>query len=512
MSATNSAHSTNTATDIVLEIRDIAKSFGPVIALKRMNLTVRRGRVHTLLGENGAGKSTLMKILAGVFKPTSGTVILKGEPYAPKNPRDARQHGISIVFQELSLCRNLSVAENIFANNEPSRYGFIRNSELNSAAIKLVSELGLPINVRAKVGDLSIAQRQLVEIAKGLSQPADVVILDEPTSSLSDSEAEILFTIVERLKARGTAIIYISHRMEEIMRLSDDITVVRDGEYITTAQKDETTIAQLIALMVGREMQDIYPPREAPRPDASVAPILATKHLTVHGKFHDVSIDVKPGEVFGLFGLVGSGRSDVMKALFGMLHPTGEILLDGKQITLHSPSEAIGHGIAFVTENRKEEGLVLPHSVERNINMVALSQLAGPFGMMRSSAERASAKAEVLRLVIKTASIDTIAGSLSGGNQQKIVLAKWLQMKPRILILDEPTRGVDVGAKFEIYRIIRELAANGAAILMVSSELPEVLGLSDRVAVMHNKHVAAILDADGLTPETVMSYAAGMHK
>ncbi len=501
----------NALPDTVLEIRDVAKSFGPVIALKRMNLTVRRGRVHTLLGENGAGKSTLMKILAGVFKPTSGTILLKGATYTPKDPRDARANGIAIVFQELSLSRNLSVAENIFANHEPSRFGFVRERELNAAADKLIDELGLPVDARAKVGDLSIAQRQLVEIAKGLSQPADVVILDEPTSSLSDSEAEILFSIIERLKARGTAVIYISHRMEEIMRLSDDITVVRDGEYVTTTEKSETTIERLIALMVGREMNDIYPPREAPRPSASVPPILETKNLSVAGKFNDVSIDVKPGEVLGLFGLVGSGRSDVMKALFGMLRPTGEIRLDGEVITLSSPTDAIRNGIAFVTENRKEEGLVLPHSVERNINMVALGQLAGPFGLMRSKAERSAAKAEVLRLAIKTASIDTVAGSLSGGNQQKIVLSKWLQTKPRILILDEPTRGVDVGAKFEIYRIIRELAANGAAILMVSSELPEVLGLSDRVAVMHSKHVAAIVDADGLTPETVMSYAAGMH-
>ncbi len=279
MTATNSAQaiSPDLMNDTVLDIHDIAKSFGPVIALKRMNLTVRRGRVHTLLGENGAGKSTLMKILAGVFKPTSGSITLKGTSYAPKNPRDARSHGISIVFQELSLCRNLSVAENIFANNEPSRFGFIRNTELNAEADRLIDELGLPIDVRAKVGDLSIAQRQLVEIAKGLSQPADVVILDEPTSSLSDSEAEILFSIIERLKARGTAVIYISHRMEEIMRLSDDITVVRDGEYVTTTEKSQTSIDKLIALMVGREMNDIYPPREAPRPSANVPPILATR-------------------------------------------------------------------------------------------------------------------------------------------------------------------------------------------------------------------------------------------
>ena len=499
------------AGDVVLEIRDIAKSFGPVVALKRMNLTVRRGRVHTLLGENGAGKSTLMKILAGVFTPTAGNLVLKGSAYTPRNPRDARAHGISIVFQELSLCRNLSVAENIFASHEPSRFGFIRDRELNAAAERLIRELGLPVDVRAKVGDLSIAQRQLVEIAKGLSLPADVIILDEPTSSLSDSEAEILFTIVERLKGQGKAVIYISHRMEEIMRLSDDITVMRDGEYVTTTEKSETSIDKLITLMVGRAMNDIYPPREAPRPSPNTPPVLATKQLTLAGKFRDVSIDVKPGEVVGLFGLVGSGRSDVMKALFGMYAPHGEILLDGRPVAFASSAQAIRAGIAFVTENRKEEGLVLPHSVERNINMVALGQLSAPLGLMRGAAERKAARAEVKRLAIKTASIDTRAGSLSGGNQQKIVLAKWLRIKPRVLILDEPTRGVDVGAKFEIYCIIRELAANGTAILMVSSELPEVLGLSDRVVVMHDKSIAAVLEADGLTPETVMTHAAGIN-
>ncbi|MDH7793595.1 sugar ABC transporter ATP-binding protein [Ochrobactrum sp. AN78] len=510
MPPTNSA--TTSDAEVVLKISDVAKSFGPVVALKRMNLIVRKGRVHTVLGENGAGKSTLMKILAGVFKPTSGSIVLNGMAYAPKTPREARARGVAIVFQELSLSRNLSVAENIFANNEPSRLGFIQKRSLNAKAVELINALGLPVDPRARVSDLSIAQRQLVEIAKGLSQPADVVILDEPTSSLSDSEAEILFAIIERLKARGTAVIYISHRMEEIMRLSDDITVVRDGEYVTTTQKHETSIDKLIALMVGRPMQDIYPPRIAARPADTLAPILATKNLSLIGKFHAVTLDVRPGEVLGLFGLIGSGRSDVMKALFGMVQPTGEILLDGQSVRLTSPSQAIAHGIAFVTENRKEEGLVLPQSVERNINMVALGQLAGPLGLMRSAAERATAKAEIMRLAIKTASLDTAAGSLSGGNQQKIVLAKWLQMQPRVLILDEPTRGVDVGAKFEIYRIIRELAANGTAVLMVSSELPEVLGMSDRVVVMHDKRVAAILETDHLTPETVMSYAAGMQK
>jgi ribose transport system ATP-binding protein len=374
--------------DVVLEIRDMAKSFGPVRALKRMNLTVRRGRVHTLLGENGAGKSTLMKILAGVFTPTSGTIVLSGKPYIPHNPRDARAHGISIVFQELSLCRNLSVAENIFASHEPSHLGFIRDRELNGAAEQLIRDLGLPVDVRAKVGDLSIAQRQLVEIAKGLSLPADVVILDEPTSSLSDSEAEILFSIIDRLKARGKAVIYISHRMEEIMRLSDDITVIRDGEYVDHAEKSETSIdAKLIALMVGREMNDIYPPRVGPAPDPPRrAPVLASKNLTrAAGEFEDVSIDVKPGEVVGLFGL---DRLRPVRGHEGAVRHEGGQQGDParRQAGRRSPRriDAIRNGIAFVTENRKEEGLVLPHSVERNINMVALPACR-PLGLMRSS-------------------------------------------------------------------------------------------------------------------------------
>ena len=496
----------------VLRMRDVAKSFGPVVALRGVSLDVKRGRVHTLLGENGAGKSTLMKILVGLFAPTSGSIELKGEPYVPLSPRDAKAKGLTIVFQELSLCRNMKVSDNIFATHEPASYGLVDDGALTTKAAELIADLGLPVDATAKVGDLSIAQMQLVEIAKGLSHPADVVILDEPTSSLSDSEAEILFRIIDRLKARGAAVIYISHRMEEIMRLSDDITVIRDGAYVASREKDKTSIAELIALMVGREMKDIYPPRIAAAPGEDTPPMLAIDRLSVPGRFSDVSLDVRPGEIVGMFGLVGSGRSDVLNALFGMRRPEGSIRLDGKPVTIASPSDAIRSGIAFVTENRKEEGLVLPHAVDRNINMVALRQLAGAAGFMRPAEERTGAQAEVKRLSIKTNSLDTIAGTLSGGNQQKIVIAKWLLIRPRLLLLDEPTRGVDVGAKFEIYRIIRELAAAGTAILMVSSELPECLGLSDRVVIMHDKRVAAIRRADELTPERVMHFAAGMEQ
>lgn len=494
----------------VLEIRDVTKQFGPVQALKRMDLEVFPGRVHTLLGENGAGKSTLMKILAGVFPPTNGTIRLRGEAYAPRNPREAADRGIAIIFQELSLSRNLSVAENIFATREPSRLGLIDDRRLNEAALTLIQELGLPLIPHAKVGYLSIAKQQLVEIAKGLSHPADVVIMDEPTSSLSDNEAEILFKIIDKLKERGTAIIYISHRMEEIMRVSDDITVMRDGEYVRTLRREDTDINQLIALMVGRAMQDIYPPRTAPVPSADVRPVLTVEHLSAPGHFDDVSFSVRPGEVLGLFGLVGAGRSEVMTALFGLLPSTGRVLIDGEPVTISCPMDAIRRGLGFVTENRKEEGLVLAHAVEANINMVALDSFARPPGFMRPGAEHANAAAEVSRLSIKTASLGTPARFLSGGNQQKIVLAKWLTIKPRVLILDEPTRGVDVGAKFEIYKIIRQLAAQGTAIIMVSSELSEILGLSDRVIVMHNQKIAAERPAVGLSQEVVMTDAAGV--
>lgn len=498
--------------EIVLSVRDVKKNFGPVEALKNMQMKIRPGRVHTILGENGAGKSTLMKILVGVHPPTSGEMELDGQPYLPQNPTEAALRGLAIVFQELSLCNNLSVAENIMATHEPARWGFINDRKLRQQAATLVQDLGLPVNVDAKVGHLSIAQRQLVEIAKGLSHPAKVLILDEPTSSLSDSEAEILFGIIERLKARGTAIIYISHRMEEIMRLSDDITVIRDGEYVATRERDDTTIEELIALMVGRRMDEIYPPAMDPVPGLSTSPVFEVANLTRDGEFSDVSFEVWPGEILGFFGLIGSGRSEVMNALFGMRQAAGNVRLDGNPVRFRNPVEAIKAGIGFVTENRKEEGLVLGAALRPNISAAAIPSFAGRAGFMNFGAERKAAAAEVQRLAIRTNSLETLAGTLSGGNQQKVVLAKWLMTSPRVLILDEPTRGVDVGAKFEIYRIIRQLASEGTAIIMISSELPEVLGLADRVIIMAEGRVTATVASADLTPERVMAYATGTSK
>lgn len=492
----------------VLSVKDIAKSFGPVNALKNVSLTIHQGKVHTLLGENGAGKSTLMKILAGVYPQTKGQIILNGQEVHITNPSHSRALGIAIIFQELSLSNNLTVAENIYANHEPSRYGFINDRKLINDCQILLSELGININPQQIVGTMSMAQRQLVEIAKALSYPAKVVIMDEPTSSLSDNEAEILFSIINKLKQRGTAIIYISHRMDEIMRVSDDISVMRDGQYIATHSKDETTIKKLIAEMVGREMADIYPPRIGTPPTEQEPALLTVQQLSHSRFFNNINFSVRPGEVLGFFGLVGSGRSDLMKSIFGLESYQGEILIDGAPVTLRNPRQAIELGIAFVTENRKEEGLVLMHDVNMNIHHVAFQYTGSAFINQKNELNKTNQA--IQRMNIKVSSPHQLVSTLSGGNQQKIVLSKWLEKLPRILILDEPTRGVDVGAKFEIYNVIRQLAAQGTAIILVSSELPEVMALSDRLIVMRNKKIAATFSSAGLTQTQVMTEATGV--
>ncbi|CNB76896.1 D-xylose ABC transporter ATP-binding protein [Yersinia pseudotuberculosis] len=497
-------------TDIVLAVTEITKSFGNVNALKNVSLNIRKGRVHTLLGENGAGKSTLMKILAGIYPPTKGKIILKGQEVIIANPQYARGLGIAIIFQELSLSNNMSVAENIYANNEPNRFGFINTRKMVSDCQQLLAELAIPLDPQQIVGTMSIAQRQLVEIAKALSYPADVVIMDEPTSSLSDNEAGILFGIIDKLKQRGCAVIYISHRMDEIMRVSDDISVMRDGEYIATHDKHHIDIHRLIAQMVGREMSNIYPPRQGEQPAMDQPPVMAVRHLSQAKLFDDIHFELRSGEVLGFFGLVGSGRSDIMKALFGLTRYQGEIHIDGQRVAIRNPKQAIERGIAFVTENRKEEGLVLMHDVSMNTHHVAFQYTNTALGLINHKVEEQKTIKAIHRMNIKVNSPSQLVSTLSGGNQQKIVLSKWLEKIPRILILDEPTRGVDVGAKFEIYNVIRQLAANGTAIILVSSELPEVMALSDRLVVMRNKKIADIFSTAGLTQTQVMNAATGV--
>ncbi|MGI4983030.1 MAG: sugar ABC transporter ATP-binding protein [Janthinobacterium lividum] len=492
----------------LLELRSIAKSFGQVEAIKDVSLSIHAGRVHTLLGENGAGKSTLMKILAGVHAPSRGEILFNGQPANFANPAAAKRAGIATIYQELSLAANLAVAENIYAGHEPRRFGVVDFRALYARAQALLDELGIDIGVHEPVARLSMAQRQLVEIAKALSQPASLVIMDEPTSSLSDREADILFHIVGKLTCRGCAVVYISHRMDEIMRISDDISVMRDGRYIATVDKRQTTIHDLIAMMVGREMADAYPRRERPFEPPS-RPLLSVRHLNVPGKFVDISFDVHAGEVLGFFGLIGAGRSDVMQALFGIRRAQGEIAMDGRPLRLRHPRDAIRAGIGFVTEDRKHQGLVLMHSIAHNVTMASFMSEGSRFGILSRKFEREQADLAIAQMKIRAAGPHQAVGQLSGGNQQKVVFSKWLALKPRLLILDEPTRGVDVGAKFEIYSVIRELAAAGTAVILVSSELPEALAMSDRLIVMREKRIVQQIDAAGLTQETVMAHATG---
>ncbi|PXY91982.1 sugar ABC transporter ATP-binding protein [Gilliamella apis] len=492
--------------NIILSVDSIAKNFGPIQALKNVSLDIYQGRVHTLLGENGAGKSTLMKILAGIYPPSSGTITYQGNVITIKNPTESRKIGIAIVFQELSLSNNLTIAQNIYANNEPNKYGIISDNQMIKNCNALFAEYGIKLNPTQIVGTMSMAQRQLVEIAKALSYDAKVLIMDEPTSSLSDNEAELLFNIIEKLKQKDVAIIYISHRMDEIMRISDDISVMRDGEYIATHQKTETTIDQLIAEMVGREVQNIYPPK-LPHQIQEDPPLLEVRNLDHFREFKNISFKVHSGEVVGFFGLVGAGRSEVMKALFGVTKYQGEIFISGKKVNINSPTQAIEHGLAFVTENRKEEGLVLMHDVHSNINHIAFQY--EPSFIINNRKELLNSTKYIKKMAIKTNNPFQVTGSLSGGNQQKIVIAKWLVKPPKILILDEPTRGIDIGAKLEIYKLIRELSSKGTAIIMISSELPEVMSISDRLFVMRNKKIVKEFNTEGLTQPEVMNIATG---
>lgn len=492
---------------VVLEARAIAKSFGPVQALRDVWLTLRAGAVHTLLGENGAGKSTLMKILAGIHQPDCGQLLLDGRELRLDGPGQARARGIAIVHQEPSLAANLSVADNLFANRPPQRAGWIDERALHAASRELLARLRIAIDPQTPVAQLSMARRQLVEIAKALNQPARIVIMDEPTSSLSDSEAEILFSIISGLREQGKAIVYISHRMPEVMRISDQISVLRDGRYICTLARAATSAPALIALMVGRPLQQLYPQRSAERPCPGPAALLRVQSLGCARRFQGVNLELHAGEILGVFGLIGAGRSDLLEALFGLHRCSGRMLLEGREFRPKSPADAIASGVAFVTENRLQQGLVPGQSVLHNITMVHQGRRRA--WLTDARAEAALARSCVQRLGIRIAGLHQPVRELSGGNQQKVVFAKWLALAPRLLLLDEPTRGVDVGARFGIYTLIRELAAAGAAVILVSSELAEVMAMSDRLLVMREKRQIATLDVHKLREQTVMAYATG---
>jgi D-xylose transport system ATP-binding protein len=499
----------------LLEMKAITKVFPGVKALDGVTFDLDRAEIHALVGENGAGKSTLIKILAGVYPHPEygGQIILDGEERRFADVRDSEQAGIAVIYQEMSLVKDLSVAENIFLGRAPRRLGIINWEELFSRAQKLLDELRLAIDPRTPVRHLGIGQQQLVEIAKALSQNARILVLDEPTAALTDAEVETLFGILNDLRARGVGMIYISHKLDEVFRISDRITVLRDGTTIDTNATAELNEPRVIAQMVGREVEHIFPAAHHDRGET----IFEVRDVTVEdpsvpGKLlvDDVSFVVRKGEVLGIGGLMGSGRTELLMAIFGAHsgRKSASVLLEGKQIQINSPADAIKHGVAFVTEDRKRYGLILDQTILRNMTLAGLRRLSGRF-ITDESAEAAAGQRAAGELRIKAPSVFTIAGTLSGGNQQKVVLAKWLLTNPRVLFLDEPTRGIDVGAKQEIYAQINRLAQAGLAIVLISSELPEVLGLSDRVIVLHEGCITGEFERTEATPEAVMACATG---
>jgi len=499
----------------LLEMRNIVKVFPGVRALDGVSFTLAAGEFHSLVGENGAGKSTLMKVLSGVYPDGSftGEILVDDDLKHFRGIRDSEDAGISIIFQELSLVKELTVGENIFLGKEPSKFGIINWSELYHRASKLMRELGLEIDPRTKVGSLGIGQQQLVEIAKALQQDAKILVLDEPTAALAQSEVKTLFAILRRLMTKGVGMIYISHKLDEVFEMSDRITVLRDGQTVSTHAAGQIDKNGIIAEMVGREVVDIFPAALHKRGDVAlrIDNLTAFSHDAPDKKLvDDVSFRVRCGEVVGIAGLMGAGRSELLMAIFGAWPGAyrRQIEVDGGRVQIDSPADAIRHGIGFVTEDRKRFGLILEQTILDNMTLAGLRRISGQFVTDRALETEAVA-APMRSLRIKAGSPLTILDTLSGGNQQKVVLGKWMLTNPKILFLDEPTRGIDVGAKQEIYALISKLAEDGLAILLVSSELPEVLGLSDRVLVLHEGRITAEYGRAEATPEKIMAAATG---
>ena len=491
----------------MLEMSGISKKFPGVIALDSVQFSVGRGEVVALVGENGAGKSTLMKVLAGIYRPDSGTIRFHGRAVSIRSPRESSELGIGIIHQELEVIDTLDVAANIFLGREPVWAGFLRlvdRDRINSEARKVLSRVGLDIPPEILLRSLSTAQKQLVEIARALSQNAELLIMDEPTSSLTLSETERLMHVVKDLRASGVSVVYISHRLDEVEYLADRVVVLRDGRNAGEMQHDGISRDRMVQLMVGRDLKTFYAEGTASR-DGVCLELRGLR--TSRYPAHAVSLSLKSGEILGLAGLVGAGRSELAQTIFGA-DPSrgGDILLEGNALSIRSPQDAIHRGIYLVPEDRRNFGLLTGMTVRENITLPSLPRFSTA-GWIRRRAESEAAEASCAELKIKTPSIDAVAASLSGGNQQKIVLAKWLSLKPRVILFDEPTRGIDVGAKAEIYQLMRRLAAQGVAILMISSDMEEILGNSDRVAVMHEGRVTGILQRSECTQEAIMSLA-----
>lgn len=493
--------------ELLIEMKDISKSFPGARVLSGVNFSLVAGEIHALMGENGAGKSTLMKILGGIYSRDDGSLFVKGKECDITSPRMARELGIAMIHQELNMIPELSVAENMFMGREITygRTGWVNRAAMRRQSAAYLTELGIDISPQTIVKDLSVGQQQMVEIAKALSMRADILVLDEPTAALTERESESLFQVIHSLRGKGVGMVYISHRMEEIFQICDRVTVLRDGVSIDTKEIRETSMEELVKMMVGREIKERFPKINIP-----IGPErLRVKGLTQVGVLHDISFQVHSGEILGVAGLMGAGRSEVAKALFGAEpRDRGEIWLDGKLVTIKGPIDAIQAGIALVTEDRKGEGLILSQSIQGNLALPNLKRVSS-YGWVSGAVEKKLSDQTIKQLQIKASSAEQIVGTLSGGNQQKVVIGKWLATKPNVLILDEPTRGVDVGAKKEIYDLMNQLVQEGVAIIMISSELPEILGMSDRILVMSEGRVVGHFNREEATQELVMEAASG---
>ncbi|WP_458410403.1 sugar ABC transporter ATP-binding protein [Rhizobium ruizarguesonis] len=494
----------------VLEIRNVSKHFGAVKALTEVSFSLEKGEVHALCGENGAGKSTLMNIIAGVLQPTEGDVLVDGASVKVTSPAVAQSLGLGLVHQEIALCPDATVAENMFmAATNRRRSPFMNYIRLEREAQVVMNRLA-PIDVRRNVGDLSISSQQLVEIAKALTLDCRVLIFDEPTAALTESETQILFAIIRDLKAQGISIIYISHRMAEIFSLCDRVTVFRDGRYVSTEKVADVTPDDVVRRMVGREITQLYPEKQA-LAERTDEVILSVRDLGDGSRFADVSFDLRKGEILGVGGLIGSGRTEIAEGICGLRPVTGgEVQLHGQRLRTRSYAQAAQAGVVYLSEDRKGSGIFLDLSIAQNIAVLDLKSLTGPLGLLNSKAEADRAHNLVRRLGVRMGGIDMPVSSLSGGNQQKVAIAKQLAVDPKVILMDEPTRGIDVGAKSEIHRLLRDLARAGIGIVVISSELPELLGLCDRVLVIHEGTVAGEVEDEAMTEEAIMRLASGI--
>jgi ABC-type sugar transport system ATPase subunit len=493
----------------IIRLDRVTKRFGGIVAVNDVSFGIARGEIHAVVGENGAGKSTIMKMLAGVHRPDSGTLMLRGEPTAIADPLHARRLGVSIVFQELNLFPHLTVAGNVFANRELTRTtGLLDERQMVTATRQVLAEMGVALDLHTKVARLSVAEKQLVEIARTLQQQSDIIIMDEPNSALSAAETERLFALLRRLRDKGLTIIYVSHRLEEVFAIADRISVIRDGRYQGTWPIGETSIPDVIARMIGRRLGETFPPRVAVPAEAPVA--VSVRDLRIGSTVGPIDFDVRAGEILGFAGLEGSGVGDVFHVLFGLVRPAaGQVIYRGRSTPPRSPFDAIRQGFALIPANRRDEGLMTAWSIRRNASLAVLDKLLDRLGLIDRGKERALTNEYVRKLNVATDSIDKRVVNLSGGNQQKIVVAKWLATGPEILILNDPTRGIDVGAKSEIYVLCDELARQGLALLFTSSEIEETLGVCDRILVFHKGRVIRAFTRGEATKADVMHWVAG---